>query len=66
VARALHPGGDARQRHPDQPDGRPGHLYRTAKPADPAPRQTPALTAIPYYAWTNRAAGAMQVWLREI
>ncbi|MFZ1265415.1 MAG: hypothetical protein WAW03_17410 [Anaerolineae bacterium] len=21
---------------------------------------------MPYYAWTNRAAGAMQVWLREI
>lgn len=30
--------------------------------ASPAPR-TVAMTAIPYYAWDNRAAGPMQVWL---
>jgi hypothetical protein len=24
------------------------------------------LTAVPYYAWDNRAPGAMQVWLREL
>jgi hypothetical protein len=33
-------------------------LYQAAPP----PRRTP-LTAIPYYAWDNRQAGAMQVWL---
>ncbi len=45
--------------------GWPNQLYRTAQPTDPAPRQALALTAIPYYAWANRAAGAMQVWLRR-
>jgi DUF1680 family protein len=35
-------------------------LYRTYRPAAPAP-----LTAVPYYAWDNRAPGEMQVWLRE-
>ena len=24
-----------------------------------------ALTAVPYYAWCNRGANAMQLWLRE-
>jgi DUF1680 family protein len=33
-------------------------LYRAVS----APRRVP-VTAVPYYAWDNRAAGAMQVWL---
>lgn len=33
-------------------------LYQPAAPLEPVP-----VTAIPYYAWDNRAAGAMQVWL---
>jgi len=41
-------------------------LYR---PVDHPVRSTPAsaipLTAIPYYAWANRAPGRMQVWLRS-
>lgn len=36
----------------------PGGLYRTATP----PRRV-TLTAIPYYAWDNRAPGAMRVWM---
>ncbi|HEY0735915.1 MAG TPA: beta-L-arabinofuranosidase domain-containing protein [Herpetosiphonaceae bacterium] len=36
-------------------------LYRTAPPASkPSP-----IRAIPYYAWSNRGAGAMAVWIRE-
>ncbi len=39
-----------------------GQLYRTQRPSlHPA-----TLTAIPYYAWDNRAAGAMQVWVPEV
>ena len=38
-----------------------GQLYQTEPPAlKPVP-----LTAIPYYAWDNRAPGEMQVWLPE-
>lgn len=33
-------------------------LYRTSPPPLPAP-----LTAVPYYAWDNRAPGGMRVWL---
>jgi DUF1680 family protein len=42
------------------------HLYRTAR-LHPAPAETQAvpLTAIPYYAWANRAASPMQVWLKS-
>lgn len=36
-------------------------LYRSY-PA-PAPDQSRALKAVPYYAWANRGAGAMQVWI---
>jgi uncharacterized protein len=36
-------------------------LYRTTPPA---PKETP-LRAIPYFAWDNRAPGAMLVWLPE-
>ena len=35
-------------------------LYQRRRRADLRPV---ALTAIPYYAWANRAAGPMQVWL---
>ena len=39
-----------------------GQLYRAQ-----APRLRPTtLKAIPYYAWDNRAPGAMQVWLPEL
>ncbi len=40
-----------------------GHLYRTASPQPPAAAQPVMLTAVPYYAWANRAPGAMRVWL---
>jgi DUF1680 family protein len=39
-----------------------GQLYRTQPPS----LRPCALTAIPYYAWDNRAAGAMRVWLPEV
>lgn len=36
-------------------------LYRQEPPAaSPA-----AMTAVPYFAWDNRASGEMQVWIRE-
>jgi DUF1680 family protein len=39
-----------------------GQLYR----AQPARLRPATFTAVPYYAWDNRAAGAMQVWLPEL
>ena len=39
-----------------------GQLYR----AEPAALRPATLTAIPYYAWDNRAPGAMQVWMPEV
>ena len=39
-----------------------GQLYRAQAPS---PRSCD-ITAIPYYVWDNRAAGAMQVWLPEV
>jgi uncharacterized protein len=41
-------------------------LYRTVRPRQEE-RQTHAtrIIAIPYYAWANREAGAMRVWLRN-
>ena len=40
------------------------YLYRTV--SDAPTRMNPAtLTAVPYYAWANRAAGPVQVWLRR-
>jgi hypothetical protein len=51
-ARALPPGA-----------GWAGQLYRPAG-VEASPVQDTALTAVPYYAWANRAPGAMQVWLR--
>jgi DUF1680 family protein len=38
-----------------------GTLYRSR----PASLQSGAIIAIPYYAWDNRQAGEMRVWLRE-
>jgi hypothetical protein len=37
-------------------------LYRNEAPAT----ETVEITAIPYYAWDNRAPGEMRLWLREI
>jgi DUF1680 family protein len=44
-----------------------GALYRTADAAarDRAGRSEAILTAIPYFAWANRGAGSMTVWLRR-
>lgn len=39
-------------------------LYRTARPAAAA-EEAVDVTAIPYYAWANRAPGRMQVWLKR-
>jgi DUF1680 family protein len=39
-----------------------GQLYRATRPG----LHPCALTAIPYYAWDNRAAGPMKVWLPEV
>ena len=37
-------------------------LYRT----EPASRMPIPIAAVPYFAWGNRAPGAMAVWLREV
>lgn len=55
--------GQAHSAPPD--DGWAGRLYRTALPSTRRPGQSVELTAIPYYAWANRAPGAMQVWLES-
>ena len=39
-------------------------LYRPAMPPE-APARPVKLTAVPYYAWANRAPGAMRVWVPE-
>jgi DUF1680 family protein len=39
-----------------------GQLYREWKPANPKPIKT---RLVPYYAWNNRGAGEMTVWLRR-
>ena len=44
-----------------QDEGWDGLLYRHA----PSASQPIAITAIPYYAWDNREAGEMRVWLRS-
>jgi DUF1680 family protein len=41
-------------------------LYRDALEARPAPAGEAAVTAIPYFAWANRTAGPMQVWLQRV
>ncbi len=40
-------------------------LYLTATTSDGARRPHVSFTAIPYYAWANREAGPMQVWMRD-
>ena len=44
-----------------------GALYRTLESleGDRAGRSSVTMTAIPYYAWANRGAGPMAVWLRR-
>ncbi len=41
-------------------------LYRERLPNISGTYRTVELTAIPYYAWANREAGPMQVWLRTL
>jgi DUF1680 family protein len=49
---------------PADPAGDAWWPYSPATPAPPASGGEPvALTAIPYYAWANRADGSMRVWL---
>ncbi|ELY86041.1 beta-L-arabinofuranosidase domain-containing protein [Natrialba taiwanensis] len=43
-------------------EGWDGQLYRPA--AEPT-RSRESVTAIPYYAWDNRAPGELRVWLRK-
>jgi uncharacterized protein len=38
-------------------------LYRPYRAEAQPPRERAELTAIPYYAWANRAPGAMRVWI---
>jgi uncharacterized protein len=38
-------------------------LYRPFRPGAPPARQRNELIAIPYFAWANRAPGAMRVWI---
>ncbi len=38
-------------------------LYRPLRTGQSLPRRRTELTAIPYYAWANRGAGAMRVWV---
>jgi DUF1680 family protein len=40
-------------------------LYRTSTAAKTEQRRPCRITAIPYYAWSNREPGAMRVWLRR-
>jgi len=40
-------------------------LYRPATDAAKSNTAATTLTGIPYYAWANREAGPMQVWLRR-
>jgi len=54
----------AQVRPPDKQWG--GRLYRPATPHLARPAGRPVeLTAIPYYAWANRAPGPMRIWLRK-
>jgi DUF1680 family protein len=42
-----------------------GRLYRTVAPHPVREPQPVELLAVPYYAWANREAGRMQVWVRK-
>jgi hypothetical protein len=44
-------------------DGWQGHLYRPLSSGHGQSRQPVRLTAIPYYAWANRGANSMRVWI---
>jgi DUF1680 family protein len=43
-------------------EGWEGVLYRNGRPSV----KPMEITAIPYYAWDNRAPGEMRVWVREL
>jgi DUF1680 family protein len=46
-------------------DGWEEHLYRTVHPHEGnAQTRATMITAVPYYAWANREAGAMRVWFK--
>jgi len=50
----------------DTPDaGWDGLLYRAYSSSGAVSSELAELTAIPYYAWANREAGRMQVWIRS-
>lgn len=40
-----------------------GALYRELHESEPTASEPATLTAIPYFAWANRQAGPMQVWI---
>ncbi len=42
-----------------------GSLYQATDELTGQPDEPVSLTAVPYYAWANRAAGPMAVWLRS-
>ncbi|RYX86103.1 glycoside hydrolase family 127 protein [bacterium] len=46
-------------------DSEASQLYGYVRPA-PITSEEVDFTAIPYYAWANREAGPMQVWIREM
>jgi DUF1680 family protein len=47
------------------PQGWDRQLYITELRRPEPERRTVPLTAVPYFAWANRAPGQMQVWLRD-
>ncbi|MEU1519733.1 beta-L-arabinofuranosidase domain-containing protein [Streptomyces sp. NPDC005811] len=53
-------GATGRPLTPDEPGAWP---YRPLGTGEPRPGAGVGLTAVPYYAWANREAGAMRVWL---
>ncbi len=48
------------------PDEWDGELYRRATRRDSLPLQPVPITAIPYFAWGNRGANAMRVWIPRV
>jgi DUF1680 family protein len=40
-----------------------GDTYLPADGRDPGPGDPVTLRAVPYFAWANRGAGAMRVWI---
>jgi DUF1680 family protein len=55
---------EARAASPDE--GWENRLYRTVHPREgDAQTHATRIMAVPYYAWANREAGAMRVWLRN-